>query len=71
MDSNNGKPSSGRFRGARSRESAEAQVQSKIALRLHRLWVRLLWIGGARRLAENPDVSVLLLEAGGSDDVQA
>ncbi len=23
----------------------------------------------ARRLAENPDVSVLLLEAGGSDDV--
>jgi choline dehydrogenase len=33
------------------------------------VWLRLIWVGGARLLAENPDVSVLLLEAGGDDDV--
>ena len=60
---------SSRFRGARSWEPAEAQGRSKVAVRLHRLWSGSSGSVVARRLAENPDVSVLLLETGGSDEV--
>jgi len=52
-----------------TRESNQTCLRTKATLRLHRLWFGLLRCGGGPRLAENPNVTVLLLEAGGTDDV--
>jgi len=64
------KPSSGRFRGARSRESAEAQVQSKIDYELHRCGSGSSGSVVARRL-QRIRCQVLLLKQAAVDDVQA
>jgi len=70
MSLNQGKQSPVDFAERVSWEPAEAQGRSKIELRLHRLWVRLLRISGLHAASPKiPNVSVLLLEAGGSDEM--
>jgi choline dehydrogenase len=50
-------------------QSAEPCCQVSAAIRLHCLRISSSGSGVARRLAEDSDASVLLLEAGGDDDV--